>query len=215
MSSASGPEGAQGGGPAPNPNEFPGNFTNQLSEDGKSKRIRLHYLDHAGSTLFSADQMQQAIDSMSELHLNPHTCDLCSKHVVVLLYFYSDFCIPTTYCSACDFMSVCRGTAGEDSAQLARQLVLGFLNAPPGQYDVIFTAGATDSLRLLAESFEWQRAQFLYTVANHTYVLMTPACTTLLMNYVDTWPPVTTRHVCKAWLDDSNCVRPFAGYSRA
>lgn len=77
MSCPSGAEGAQGEGSVPDPDEFPGNFTSQLAEDGKSERLRVHYLDHAGATLFSADQMQQAMDSMSQLHLNPHTYGFC------------------------------------------------------------------------------------------------------------------------------------------
>eukprot|EP00892_Ulva_mutabilis_P004109 jgi/Ulvmu1/206/UM001_0210.1 len=119
------------------PSEFPGNYCRHVYDNGQSERSRIYYLDHAGATMFSSEQMQDVVNSISELQLNPHT-------------------------------SVETGT---DSSQQARQLVLGFLNAPPGKYDVIFTSGATPSLRLLAESFDWHGSQFLYTSANHTSVL--------------------------------------------
>lgn len=121
-------------------------------------------------------------------------------------------------CPVCLITSLCRARAGEDTAHVARQLVLGFLNAPPGRYDVIFTAGATDSLRLLAESFEWRGAQFLYTVANHTYVLTTPACTILLRTICRYMAPLYHRPGLPRWCmwhGYSDCVRPFEGWSSA
>ena len=56
------------------PSEFPGNFVKQWLEGGGPERARVHYLDHAGATLFSVGQMQEAMASMSQLQVNPHTC---------------------------------------------------------------------------------------------------------------------------------------------
>ncbi|OHT11811.1 molybdenum cofactor sulfurase [Tritrichomonas foetus] len=54
----------------------------------------------------------------------------------------------------------------------ARDLVLKFLGTTPSEYSVIFTASATASLRLLAESFPWSKdSLYLYTRDNHNSVL--------------------------------------------
>lgn len=54
----------------------------------------------------------------------------------------------------------------------ARDLVLDFLGTTSDEYTVIFTASATASLRLLAESFPWtQDSLYLYTRDNHNSVL--------------------------------------------
>lgn len=155
--------------PAPDPSDFPGNFSYRKSETGIGEKCRVHYLDHAGTTLFSTEQMQQAVDSMSQLHLNPHTCARPSPCIMPMPCALSMWINPVIegrlIAPACSSNS-----ATESSSQWARQQVLAFLNAPPGQYDVIFTSGATGSLQLFAQSFDWCGAQFLYTVANHTYV---------------------------------------------
>lgn len=50
--------------------------------------------------------------------------------------------------------------------------VLEFFNASPSDYDVIFTSGATDSIKLIGESFSENDIQvFAYTQENHTSVL--------------------------------------------
>ena len=54
----------------------------------------------------------------------------------------------------------------------ARELVLKFLGTTASEYSVIFTASATASLRLLAESFPWSsNSLYLYTRDNHNSVL--------------------------------------------
>ena len=54
----------------------------------------------------------------------------------------------------------------------ARKLILKFLGTDATQYTVIFTASATASLRLLAESFPWtSNSLYLYTRENHNSVL--------------------------------------------
>lgn len=46
-----------------------------------------------------------------------------------------------------------------------RDQVLAFFNAPPGEYHVIFTRGATASLKLVGETFPWtQESEFVYLV---------------------------------------------------
>jgi selenocysteine lyase/cysteine desulfurase len=68
----------------------------------------------------------------------------------------------------------CRSAESRDALDDARRQTLAFFNAPPGAYHCIFTAGATASLKLVAESLAWTpgRSQFLYTVANHTCVIV-------------------------------------------
>lgn len=58
---------------APDPAEFPGNFIHQRKENGDMGLCRVHYLDHAGATLFSAEQLQSAMSALSQLNMNPHT----------------------------------------------------------------------------------------------------------------------------------------------
>ena len=53
-----------------------------------------------------------------------------------------------------------------------RDLILKFLGTTSSQYSVIFTASATASLHLLAESFPWSaNSLYLYTRDNHNSVL--------------------------------------------
>ena len=59
-----------------------------------------------------------------------------------------------------------------DLVEEVRQLVLDFVGADPKDYSVIFTASATSSLKLLAESFPWSNESlYLYTRDNHNSVL--------------------------------------------
>ncbi|KAL0050843.1 hypothetical protein WJX82_008290 [Trebouxia sp. C0006] len=102
------------------------------------------YADHAGAGLYSKSQIDAfQQDLASHLFGNPH-----SQH----------------------------GWSGnEGSAQAvaeARQLTLQMCNAPLGEYECVFTSGATGALKLVAEAFPWQEgSQFVYTQDNHNSVL--------------------------------------------
>ena len=60
----------------------------------------------------------------------------------------------------------------------ARDATLTHLNAPFGEYAVVFTSGATGAMRLLAEAFPWSagRSEFAYTRGNHTSVVGARGC---------------------------------------
>ena len=59
----------------------------------------------------------------------------------------------------------------------ARDATLTHLNAPIGEYAVVFTSGATGAVRLLAEGFPWSSAsEFAYTRGNHTSVVGARGC---------------------------------------
>ena len=60
----------------------------------------------------------------------------------------------------------------------ARDATLTHLNAPVGEYAVVFTSGATGAMRLLAEAFPWSAAgsEFAYTRGNHTSVVGARGC---------------------------------------
>jgi len=59
----------------------------------------------------------------------------------------------------------------------ARDATLTHLNAPIGEYAVVFTSGATGAVRLLAEGFPWSsRSEFAYTRGNHTSVVGARGC---------------------------------------
>ena len=66
------------------------------------------------------------------------------------------------------------GAASTTAAAVAaaRDATLQHLNAPVGEYVVVFTSGATAALRLVAESFPWSpSSEFRYTASNHTSVV--------------------------------------------
>jgi molybdenum cofactor sulfurtransferase len=100
------------------------------------------YLDYTGSGLYRTSQLR-AIFEQYERHL---------------------FANPHSLSPASTFTT--------DLVEEARDLVLEFLGGTPDQYTVIFTASATASLRLLAESFPWTSdSVYLYTRDNHNSIL--------------------------------------------
>ena len=83
------------------------------------------YLDHAGATLYSNQQLQAYIDDLaSTVYSNPHSHNPSSNL--------------TTEC-----------------IEHVRELVLRYFDTGLHQYDVIFTSGCTGALKLLAENFPW------------------------------------------------------------
>ena len=55
--------------------------------------------------------------------------------------------------------------------EAARESVLRFFNAPPAEYDVIFTQNASGALKILGESYPFGAGdQFLLTFDNHNSV---------------------------------------------
>uniref|UniRef100_A0A7S3JU12 Aminotransferase class V domain-containing protein n=1 Tax=Aureoumbra lagunensis TaxID=44058 RepID=A0A7S3JU12_9STRA len=101
------------------------------------------YLDWAGSALYT----QQQIDDMAH--------DL-KTHV------YGN---PHSLSSS--------ATLSTDAVESARLQILEFLGASESEYEVIFTRSCTDSLRLVADAFPWQKdmSEFRYLVQNHNSVL--------------------------------------------
>lgn len=123
------------------------------------------YLDHAGATLYSSSQIKSA---MTEL-----LTDTCGN--------------PHSQNSA--------SQVTRSKIQHVRALVLDFFNVTGEEYDVVFTSGATESLRLVAECFPWSSAsEFCYTFNSHTSVVgmrsyakqAGASCTALSMQEVET-----------------------------
>eukprot|EP00775_Hariotina_reticulata_P006756 gene6756-6973_t len=53
----------------------------------------------------------------------------------------------------------------------ARSLVLQHFNADPAEYDIVFTKGASESLKIVGECFPWSSSStFTYTLSNHKSV---------------------------------------------
>lgn len=75
--------------------------------------------------------------------------------------------------------------------------VLSFFNASPGEYNCIFTSGATSALKLVGETFPWSsKSTYMYTMENHNSVLGIreyPSCRMIL--------PSLIRNFRKKWLD--------------
>jgi molybdenum cofactor sulfurtransferase len=58
-----------------------------------------------------------------------------------------------------------------DLVERARDRVLAYFNAPPGDYHVVFTANASQALKLVAESYPFEHGgRFLLTFDNHNSV---------------------------------------------
>jgi selenocysteine lyase/cysteine desulfurase len=61
--------------------------------------------------------------------------------------------------------------ASTESLEEARALTLGFLDADPGVYDVVFTANASSGIRILAEAFPFRAgSRLVLTADNHNSV---------------------------------------------
>ncbi|KAL2641505.1 hypothetical protein R1flu_009092 [Riccia fluitans] len=100
------------------------------------------YLDHAGTTLYSENQLKSVLSDFSaQVYGNPHS--------------QSD-------------SSVLSSSIVED----ARAQVLAFCNASAEEYSCVFTSGATAALKLVGETFPWTSdSQYMYTMENHNSVL--------------------------------------------
>lgn len=61
--------------------------------------------------------------------------------------------------------------ASTEAIARARQLTLGFLDADPAEYEVVFTANASSAMRILAEAFPFRRgSRLVLTADNHNSV---------------------------------------------
>lgn len=113
-----------------------------------------HYLDHAGTTLYSEQQIHNIYDTLStNIYSNPHT----SKST-------------------------------EDLIDQVRYKILKHFNTTSNEYSIIFTSGATASLKIVAETFNFQSdmGQFVYLKDVHTSVLgMRELVQTKLINFVE------------------------------
>ncbi|KAK3131055.1 hypothetical protein QOZ80_6BG0501430 [Eleusine coracana subsp. coracana] len=100
------------------------------------------YLDHAGATLYSEEQMADVTkDLTANVYGNPHS--------------QSDSSVATS-----------------DLVAAARHQVLKYFNATPRDYKCVFTSGATAALKLVGECFPWSRdSYYMYTMENHNSVL--------------------------------------------
>ncbi|XP_026286386.1 molybdenum cofactor sulfurase 3 [Frankliniella occidentalis] len=113
--------------------------------DEFSRLKGISYLDHAGATLYSEQQMKDIMqDLCSSVYGNPHSLNTLSKLT-------------------------------EDIVDQIRIRVLNLFNTNMDEYDLIFTSGTTSSLKLVAESFNFgaenNKGIFAYAQENHTSVL--------------------------------------------
>ncbi|KAL3503734.1 hypothetical protein ACH5RR_038183 [Cinchona calisaya] len=100
------------------------------------------YLDHAGATLYSESQLDSIFKDLN-------------SNLYANPHSQSDCSLNTS-----------------DRIREARTQVLNYFNAPPKEYSVIFTSGATAALKLVGESFPWSsQSTFMYSMENHNSVL--------------------------------------------
>ena len=99
-------------------------------------------MDHAGATLASQTQLREVFDYLSK---NP----LANPHS--------------------------KGALGERSAvevSSCRELILSHFGASPEEYAVVFTAGSTASMKLVADCFPWtDNSVYCYPYNSHTSLL--------------------------------------------
>ncbi|XP_014203727.1 molybdenum cofactor sulfurase 3 [Copidosoma floridanum] len=106
------------------------------------------YVDHAGATLYSNEQIKKSSDDLLQsLYTNPHS------HGV-------------------------NGNLTEDIVDNVRYRILDHFHTNQDEYSVIFTSGSTASLKLVAETFNFNNdgsaeaaGNFVYLQDNHTSVL--------------------------------------------
>lgn len=107
------------------------------------------YLDHAGATRASRRQLA---DIFSELSVQP-------------------FSLPVNMHAANSLLAA----AMQSRTKEARRLTLAHFNASEGEYAVIFTSGATASIKLVGEIFPWGTSSsggnLCYTQNVHTSAL--------------------------------------------
>ncbi|XP_030766753.1 molybdenum cofactor sulfurase 3-like [Sitophilus oryzae] len=99
------------------------------------------YLDHAGSTLYSEHQLENTFKDLS-----------CS--------IYSNPHARST-----------SSQATQDSLDIIRYQILSFFHTNPDEYSVIFTSGATQALKIISETFNFDGGTLVYLEDNHTSVL--------------------------------------------
>lgn len=109
--------------------------------DSEFRRLttnNLHYLDHAGSSLYSEKQIKDSYYRLSNnLYCNPHTNELTEHQV-----------------------------------NQVRDQVLRFFITTSSDYEVVFTRGATEGLKILAETFDFQSTgHFMYLRNAHNSVV--------------------------------------------
>eukprot|EP01119_Soliformovum_irregulare_P018347 TRINITY_DN5601_c0_g4_i2.p1 TRINITY_DN5601_c0_g4~~TRINITY_DN5601_c0_g4_i2.p1 ORF type:complete len:570 (-),score=187.91 TRINITY_DN5601_c0_g4_i2:640-2349(-) len=100
------------------------------------------YLDHAGSTLYTEDQMRCVTnDYLSNTYGNPHSLNPSSSYTATKI-------------------------------QEVRNEILSFFGTSSKHHTIIFTSGATASLKIIGECFPWKpTSQFLYLEENHNSVI--------------------------------------------
>jgi len=115
----------------------------EVGERMHADNTQHHYLDYTGASIYTNSQIKAVFKDL-ERHL----------------YGNPHSANPSS------------SLTGEE-VDMARDMVLDFFNAPPGNYHVIFTKGATAALKLVGETFPWEKehSEFLYLRENHNSVL--------------------------------------------
>ncbi|XP_076254988.1 molybdenum cofactor sulfurase isoform X2 [Rhynchophorus ferrugineus] len=101
----------------------------------------VYYLDHAGATLYSETQLDNVFS------------DLSSN------IYGNPHARNTTSQSA------------QDAVDIVRYQILNLLHVSPDEYSLVFTSGATQALKLVAETFDFDGGMLCFLEDNHTSVL--------------------------------------------
>ncbi len=123
------------------------------SRDEEISTSSITYLDHAGCPLPGKGLLQAVFnDLQSQLYANPHS-------VGGIISTRTDSILENT-----------------------RKHILRFIHADQDEYEVIFTAGATASVKLIVDIIDWKKDpfHFIYPQNIHTSLLS-------IRNYVKTW----------------------------
>uniref|UniRef100_V5I8X3 Molybdenum cofactor sulfurase n=1 Tax=Anoplophora glabripennis TaxID=217634 RepID=V5I8X3_ANOGL len=102
-----------------------------------------YYLDHAGATLYSEQQLQNILQDLSKnVYSNPHANNVTSKFT-------------------------------EDAIDIVRYRILEHFNTSNEEYTVIFVSSTTAALKTIAEYFDYGKkaGTLVHLENNHTSVL--------------------------------------------
>ena len=145
--------------------EFPG----LVAPLGKKKIVSsdsVVYLDYAGAALPSKSQMQSILHASHQVLANPHSTGPAAYKSAVIIEEAKQRIAHHFHCAPGRFAGLASPPSDCDPRDLH-----------PG-YEIVFTSGATDSMRIVSERFPWkncakcsQQATLVFPRSTHTSVV--------------------------------------------
>ena len=146
------------------PNLIPPVGTNHISDNNNEHEV---YLDYAGAALPTRTQLERIIESSQNILANPHSTGPAASRTLLLMEQAKKLVMDHFQCQPGHFAGL---TSPPESCTP--------MDCHPG-YDVVWTSGATESLRIVSERFPWmtcdercgRRSTLVYSQNSHTSVV--------------------------------------------